>query len=451
MEDAIWVAVREDLRTRVGRDSFRNWIEQLEFKRIEDQCAHFKVPSKFVANWVERSFGDAIRNSFWHNGGKVHRFDFEVQKPKISSIPSDVSALSSSNDLVSDLPELPINRLDERFKFERFVVGKSNELAFNAARRVALGDSVAFNPLFLYSGVGLGKTHLMQAIAWEIQEKRPEKRVLFISAEQFMYRFVQALRAKNMQDFKEIFRSVDVLLVDDVQFIAGKDSTQDEFFYTFNALIEQSKQIIISADRAPGDIQGIEDRVKSRLQWGLMVDIHSADYELRLGILHTKCEFLRRDLPNVVIEEGVLEFLAQKITSNVRVLEGALTRLFAYADLSSKSVSLDLAYDVLADVLRVSKSKVTIEQIIKKTAEFHNIRVSEVVGKRRMQSIAKPRQIAMYLAKRMTTKSLPDIGLAFGGRDHTTVIHSVKKIDELMRHDSETAEIIETLRRQIEA
>ncbi len=449
MSEAMWTTVKEDLRGRIGRDSFRNWIEQMEFCGMTDQSANFSVPSKFFADWVERSFGQQIQSAFWDHGGKVVRLEFQINEVTAPAPVKEAPKIAApSND---ELPDLPSNTLDARYKFDRFVVGKSNELAFAAAKRVADGEGVNFNPLFLYSGVGLGKTHLMHAIAWGILERDPSKRVLFLSAEQFMYRFVQALRSKTMQDFKEIFRSVDVLLVDDVQFIAGKDSTQDEFFYTFNALVDQNKQIIISADRAPGDIEGIEDRIRSRLQWGLMVDIHPTDYELRLGILQSKAEFQLRDHPHLALEEGVLEFLAQRISSNVRVLEGSLTRLFAYADLTGKPVSLDLAYDILADILRVSKTKVTVEHIIKKTAEFNNIRVSDLIGARRTQAIARPRQMAMYLAKTLTTKSLPDIGRAFGGRDHTTVIHAVRKIEDLSRHDSEMAESLEALRRQLEA
>ena len=451
MADAIWVAVKDDLRGKIGQDSFRNWIEQLEFISLDGQSARFQVPSAFVGNWVERNFGDLIRNQFWSHGGKVLRLEFDVKPAEMAAVSKPSIEAPSFEMLAPTMPELPASTLDQRFRFENFVVGKSNELAFSAAKRIAEGEKVTFNPLFLYSGVGLGKTHLMHAIAWEILERDPEKRVLFLSAEQFMYRFVQALRTKSMQDFKEIFRSVDVLLVDDVQFIAGKDSTQDEFFYTFNALVDQNKQIIISADRAPGDIEGIEDRIRSRLQWGLMVDIHPTDYELRLGILHSKSEFLARDMPKVQIESGVLEFLAQRISSNVRVLEGALTRLFAYADLTGKPVSLEMAYDSLADILRVSKTKVNLDHIIKKTAQAYDLRVSDMIGKRRTRNIAHPRQIAMYMAKTLTTKSLPDIGQAFGGRDHTTVIHAVRKVEDLVKHDSAIAEEVETLRRQLEA
>ncbi|PJN95678.1 chromosomal replication initiator protein DnaA, partial [Amaricoccus sp. HAR-UPW-R2A-40] len=347
-----------------------------------------------------------------------------------------------------DLPQSP---LDARFTFDTFVVGKPNELAHAAARRVADRDSVSFNPLFLYGGVGLGKTHLMHAIAWGVRQSDPSARILYLSAEQFMYRFISALRFKEMHGFKELFRSVDMLMVDDVQFIAGKDSTQDEFFHTFNALIDQHKQIIISADRAPGEIDGLEERIKSRLQWGLVVDLHPTDYELRLGILQSKAEAQLLEHPGVTIGSGVMEFLAHRISSNVRVLEGALNRLFAFASLVGRDINLDMTQECLADILRASERKVTIEEILRKVADHYNLRMSDLLSARRARNVARPRQVAMYLAKTLTSRSLPDIGRRFGGRDHTTVIHAVRKIEELKATDSQIAEDVELLRRMLEA
>jgi chromosomal replication initiator protein len=316
---------------------------------------------------------------------------------------------------------------------------------------VADGGPVTFNPLFLYGGVGLGKTHLMHAIAHEIQTSRPELKVLYLSAERFMYQFVQALRDKQVMDFKSLFRSVDVLMVDDVQFIAGKDSTQEEFFHTFNALVDQNKQIVISADRAPGEIKDLEERIKSRLQCGLVVDLHPTDYELRLGVLQQKADFYRGQYKNLQIVPGVLEFLAHRITSNVRVLEGALTRLFAFASLVGREITLDLAQDCLADILRASDRKLTIEEIQRKVAEHYNIRLSDMIGPKRMRTIARPRQVAMYLAKQLTSRSLPEIGRRFGGRDHTTIMHGVRKIEELMASDSQLADDLQLLKRLLQS
>jgi chromosomal replication initiator protein len=290
----------------------------------------------------------------------------------------------------------------------------------------------------------------MHAIAWELREKRPDLQVLYLSAEQFMYRFVQALRDREIMDFKNLFRSVDMLMVDDVQFIAGKDSTQEEFFHTFNALVDQNKQIVISADRAPGEIKDLEDRIKSRLQCGLVVDLHPTDYELRLGILQQKAEFYRQQYPGLVISDGVLEFLAHRITTNVRVLEGALTRLFAFASLVGREITLELAQDCLADILRASDRKVTIEEIQRRVADHYSVRLSDLIGPKRLRTIARPRQIAMYLAKQLTPRSLPEIGRRFGGRDHTTIMHGVRRIEELMTTDSQMADDLQLLRRQLE-
>ena len=265
-----------------------------------------------------------------------------------------------------------------------------------------------------------------------------------------MYRFVQALRDRKIMDFKQMFRSVDVLMVDDVQFIAGKDSTQEEFFHTFNALVDQNKQIVISADCAPGDIAKLEDRIKSRLQCGLVVDLHPTDYELRLGILQTRLERYRDQHPDLVVEPGVLEFLAHRINTNVRVLEGALTRLFAFASLVGKPITQDLTQDCLADMLRSFERKVSLEEIKRKVADHYNIRLSDMVGPKRTRCYARPRQVAMYLCKQLTSRSLPEIGRSFGGRDHTTVMHGVRRIDELRLQDAEIADDLELLRRALE-
>ena len=291
----------------------------------------------------------------------------------------------------------------------------------------------------------------MHAIAWEIRRRNPEAKVIYLSAEQFMYRFVQALRFKDMLSFKELFRSVDLLMVDDVQFIAGKDSTQDEFFHTFNALVDQNKQIIISADRAPGEIDGLENRIKSRLQSGLVVDLHPTDYELRLGILQSKAEKHISHYPEVIMSDGVLEFLAHRISTNVRVLEGALTRLFAFASLVGREVNLEMVQECLADILRASDRKVTIDEIIRKVSDHYNLRMTDILSPRRARTVARPRQVAMFLAKTLTSKSLPEIGRRFGGRDHTTVIHAVKKIEDLKSIDNQIAEDVELLRRMLEA
>ena len=444
-----WGNIKQRLLKTVGQNNYTTWIEPMAPGKVAEGIATLLVPTNFFGNYVSQNFSDLILHELRAEGVDVSRLNFALvpQKDEVMQKPTARPAqkAAKSSNPVTTAP------LDPRFSFDNFVVGKPNELAHAAAKRVAEGGPVTFNPLFLYGGVGLGKTHLMHAIAQELKERKPNMNVLYLSAEQFMYRFVQALRDRKMMDFKEIFRSVDVLMVDDVQFIAGKDSTQEEFFHTFNALVDQNKQIIISADRAPTDIKDLEDRVKSRLQCGLVVDLHPTDYELRLGILQTKVETQRKTYPGLEVDDGVLEFLAHRITSNVRVLEGALTRLFAFASLVGREINMELTQDCLADVLRDSERKISVEEIQRKVSEHYNIRLSDMIGPKRLRSYARPRQVAMYLCKQMTSRSLPEIGRRFGGRDHTTVMHGVKRIEELKVSDGQIAEDLELLRRALES
>ena len=468
MTHATWGLKREELIKRIGRNNYVTWIEPLKFAGLINGVARFDVPTTFFGDWVKRNFGDQIVSHLNDTGAEVSRVEFAVTLtepvngfrplPREPLAALDKPAEKAAAGIGAKPPrraaaaddDLPGAPLDARFTFDSFVVGKPNELAHAAARRVAEGGPVSFNPLFLYGGVGLGKTHLMHAIAHDLQARKPELRVLYLSAEQFMYRFVQALRERQVMDFKELFRSVDVLMVDDVQFIAGKDSTQEEFFHTFNALVDQNKQIVISADRAPGEIKGLEDRIQSRLQCGLVVDLHPTDYELRLGILQKKAEFYRQQYKGLEISGGVLEFLAHRITTNVRVLEGALTRLFAFASLVGREITLELTQDCLADILRASDRKLTIEEIQRKVADHYNIRLSDMIGPKRLRNIARPRQVAMYLSKQLTPRSLPEIGRRFGGRDHTTIMHGVRKIEELMATDSQLSDDLLLLRRLLQ-
>ena len=453
----IWESISERLKREIGQSAFENWLKPLKFIEISDKRAIFRSPTGFIGDWVNRNYGEKIVSAFQSDGFQIDRLEFmSIIQPRGESKRTHakvdfIKKTEPKRGLIESDSELPVSPLDKRFTFESFVVGKPNELAHAAARRVAESDSVSFNPLFLYGGVGLGKTHLMHAIAWKVRAQKKQSKILYLSAEQFMYRFVQALRFKDMHGFKQLFRSVDMLMVDDVQFIAGKESTQDEFFHTFNALIDQGKHIVISADRAPGEIDGLEERIKSRLAWGLVVDLHPTDYELRLGILQAKIETHSVYHPEVVISDGILEFLAHRISSNVRVLEGALTRLFAFASLVGKEIDMDMVQECLADILRVSDRKVTIEEIIRKVADHYNLRMTDLMSARRSRSIARPRQVAMFLSKMLTSKSLPEIGRRFGGRDHTTVIHAVRKIEELKFVDAQLSEEVEILRRMLEA
>ena len=448
----LWDRASDALRDRIGSNNHTAWIAPLALTGIESGEALITTPTRFISDWVQRHYAEAIREALIEAGASIGRLSFQVAAPRRAATtarkPAGAAQPAAARNPADQDMSAP---LDARFTFDNFVVGKPNELAHAAARRVAEGGPVTFNPLFLYGGVGLGKTHLMHAIASDMRARRPEARVLYLSAEQFMYRFVQALRERTVMDFKEMFRTVEVLMVDDVQFIAGKESTQEEFFHTFNALVDQGKQIVISADRAPGEIKDLEDRIKSRLQCGLVVDLHPTDYELRLGILQTKTDAFRAQYAGLCIEPGVLEFLAHRITSNVRVLEGALQRLFAFASLVGRKIDMELTQDCLADILRASDRKLSIEDIQRRVAEHYNIKLADLVGQKRVRTIARPRQVAMYLAKQMTTRSLPEIGRRFGGRDHTTIMHGVRKIEELCADDHGLAEDVQLLRRALEA
>ena len=454
MTEETWGQVRDELLRIVGKNNFSTWIAPLELTGVDGGIARFDAPTRFMRDWVSRNYADHILRELSKLGAPVDRV--EIRVPELRPIPAKAIIEKPEPKprkvvRAADEAELPGAPLDARFTFDSFVVGKPNELAHAAARRVAEGGPVTFNPLFLYGGVGLGKTHLMHAIAHELSLRCPEKRVLYLSAEQFMYRFVQALRERQIMDFKELFRSVDVLMVDDVQFIAGKDSTQEEFFHTFNALVDQGKQIVISADRAPGEIKDLEERIKSRLQCGLVVDLHPTDYELRLGILQSKVEHYRNQYRGLTLSPGVLEFLAHRITTNVRVLEGALMRLYAFASLVGREIDLDLVQECLSDILRTSEKRLSIEEIQRKVAEHYNVRLSDMIGPKRLRTIARPRQVAMYLCKQLTSRSLPEIGRRFGGRDHTTIMHGIRKIDELMAADSQMADDIQLLKRLLQS
>ncbi|MBF9057466.1 chromosomal replication initiator protein DnaA [Rhodobacterales bacterium HKCCA1065] len=453
-----WADVCNELQSAIGKNNFKSWIEPIEFDRIDARIARFRVPTNFFGTWVSQKFGDVILRHLHGAGLAVDRLEFLVQSapqtPNAPQTPAVEAPVQSAPDLsaaISADADMPLSNLNPAYTFENFIVGKPNELAHAAARRVAEGGPVAFNPLFLYGGVGLGKTHLMHAIAWELTKNKPNQRIHYLSAEQFMYRFVRALREKDTIGFKQMFRSVDVLMVDDVQFIAGKNSTQEEFFHTFNALVELGKQIIISGDRAPVDMEDLDSRIASRLQCGLVVDLHPTDYELRLGILQSKLETQRQRYRDLQIADGVLEFIAHRVSSNVRVLEGALTRLCAFADLVGAEITLDLTQECLSDILRATSRKVTMDEIIKKTCDYYKVRPADLMSPNRARNIVRPRQMAMYLCKKYTTRSLPEIGRKFGGRDHTTILHGVRKIEELMSTDSQFVEDAELLRRLLEA
>ena len=434
-----WGRVTQRMRHDIGDAAWRNWIKPLRVNRLEAGTLTLETDSTLTRERVNSQYADRLR--------VISAAEFKAMASGVNHVEVRIAkALAQQTDRPHRMSEQkPVEKtpskdksydlsagLDPRYTFANFVVGKPNELAFAVARRTAESEKVAFNPLFLYGGVGLGKTHLMHAIAWHIRQQNPARKVMYLSAEKFMNRFVQALRFRDTISFKEQFRSVDVLMIDDVQFISGKESTQEEFFHTFNALVEDGRQVIVSADKSPTDLEGMEERLRSRLGWGMVADIHPADYELRLGILQSKAEQAQ-----VEISDKVLEFMAHRIVSNVRELEGALNRILAHAMLIGREITIDSTADLLADLLRASSRQISVDVIQKRVAAHYGVRVSEMFSARRARNIARPRQIAMYLAKNLTSLSYPEIGRQFGGRDHTTVMHAVKTIENLMKSDAQ--------------
>jgi len=450
-----WARVRGQLRQELGEAAFRSWLKPLTLASRRGAELRLAVPTRFMRDWIAGHYADRLKDLWRGEDPSIQAVEIIVdtrepargageavaRRPAAETAKPDAAGNGARGD-----PDDQIGAsLDARLTFDNFVVGKPNVLAYTAAQRIAEASQVTFNPLYLYGGVGLGKTHLMHAIAWHIRRRAPERRVIYLSAEVFMYRFIRALRDKTVMTFKEQFRSVDVLMIDDVQFISGKESTQEELFHTFNALVDQNRQVVISADKSPSDLEGVEERMRSRLGWGLVADIHPTTYELRLGILQAKAERLKAELPG-----KVLEFIAHKVTGNVRELEGALNRLVADERWIGRPITLETTQEALHDLLRASDRRVSIEEIQKRVAEHYNIKFSDMHSARRARAVARPRQIAMYLCKLLTTRSLPEIGRKFGGRDHTTVMHAVRKIEELSRVDSSFAEDVELLRRMLE-
>lgn len=441
-----WERVRERLRAEFGEATFNTWLKGLTFVTVGGGRLTLGAGTRYAREYVLANYSDRLRGICREEWPTVLGLEIVVQnRPQVGQAVSPAIMRPRENnggDVIMGSP------LDPRYTFENFIVGPPNEFAHAAARRVAESQNTPYNPLFIYGGVGLGKTHLMHAIGWHLQRQRPDRKVVYLSSEQFFVRFVGALRNKDTMAFKQQFRAVDVLMVDDVQFLIGKESTQDEFYNTFNALADQNKQMIFTADKSPADLDKIDERLRSRLGWGLVADIHPSDYELRLGILQSKALTMGS---SGQMPDKVLEFLAHRVTSNVRELEGALNRLLAHHNLVGRPITLEMAQDVLRDLLRASDRRVNIEDIQKRVAEHYNIRLADMSSPRRARAVARPRQVAMWLCKQLTPRSLPEIGRKFGGRDHTTVMHAVRKIDELRRTDKTLAEDLEMLRRMLES
>ncbi len=440
----VWNIVKERMRADLGETVWRNWIKVLALNSCTEGLVKLTTTSTLVASRVTGQYADRLRIHWQAECPDITDIQIEVSRhaPVMPEKPdNDSKPLIIHDNIRPDSGDQLGGVLDLRMTFDNFVVGKSNELAYTAALRAAEAEVPLFNPLFLHGGVGLGKTHLMHAIAWHIKERHPHRKVVYLSAEKFMYRFIRALRYRDTMQFKEQFRSVDVLMVDDVQFISGKEATQEEFFHTFNALIDQNRQIILSADQSPTNLAGMEERLRSRLNWGMVADIHPTTFELRLGIIQNRVEQDAIDLP-----PKVMEYLARKITSNVRELEGAINRLSAQSTLLGLPITIDTVHEVLGDLLRASNARLSLEAIQREVAKYYNIRISEMHSRRRAREIVHPRQIAMYLAKNLTNCSYPQIGASFGDRDHTTVMHAVRKIDDMITEDQQTSEDVKMIR-----
>jgi chromosomal replication initiator protein len=455
-----WARVRGRLQQEVGDVEYRTWLRQMTLAAVDGDEVTVYLPTRFLRDWVRSQYGDKLDTLWRLESSEIRRVDLRVAPQAAPGAPLAAS-LVTEKPAEAPAPE-PRTRaeerieakhelyasLDPRFSFEAFVVGKPNEFAYACARRVAERPaSPEFNPLFLYGGVGLGKTHLMHAMGLELARRvgPAPTTVAYMSAEKFMYRFIGAIRSQSTMEFKETLRSVDVLMVDDLQFLIGKDNTQEEFFHTFNALIDAGKQIVVSADKSPSDLNGLEDRLRTRLGCGMVADLHATTFELRISILEAKAT-----RAGVAVPPRVLEFLAHKITTNVRELDGALNRLIAHANLFNRPVTLEATQEVLHDILKAHDRRVTIEEIQKRVAEHFSIRLTDMSSARRARAVARPRQVAMYLAKQLTSRSLPEIGRKFGNRDHTTVMHAVARVTEIMGVDAAFAEDVELLRRLLE-
>ncbi|WP_240810637.1 chromosomal replication initiator protein DnaA [Formicincola oecophyllae] len=474
---AAWVKVRDHLRAVIGAAEYDSWLKRLGAGPFVDGELVLHLPSRFLCDWVRDKYGARIKALLAQEEGSIKRIAFKVTPrtkaarqagkgtkkvdpqsdgaedtlfPEVEQAPDLLATMGegafaahrAGQDQPAHGPDDPGVMFDPRFTFDTFVVGRPNEVAYACARRVAESPATpGFNPLFLYGGVGLGKTHLMHAIGADLIE-RGKVSVSYMSAEKFMYRFIASIRSQSTMEFKRQLRSVDVLMIDDFQFLIGKDNTQEEFFHTFNALIDAGRQIVVSADKSPSDLSGLEDRLRTRLGCGMVADLHDPTFELRLSILVDKIKGREELVP-----AAVLEFLAHRIDGSVRELVGALNRLIAHAELVGRPVNLETAQHVLRDLLAAHERTTSIEEIQRRVAEHWNVRVTDMISSRRVRTVARPRQAAMYLAKQLTPYSLPDIGRAFGNRDHTTVMHAIKAVGTLMAKDAEFRESMEMLNR----
>ncbi|MFH1853810.1 MAG: chromosomal replication initiator protein DnaA [Candidatus Omnitrophota bacterium] len=432
----IWDKILEHVKQEIGERAFENWLTQTRLASITEECLVVEVPSNFFKDWIYDHYRDVLNISVLKTIGKGIPVRFEVnektnilpRKPNIDTQPA-----------VKQGPKKAFY-LNPRYTFEGFVVGSSNRFAHAATLAIAESPAKAYNPLFIYGGTGLGKTHLMQASCHYISETHKELKLFYTSSESFTNELISAIQHRTTSKFREKYRNVDVLLIDDIHFIAGKESTQEEFFHTFNALYDAHKQIVLSSDRSPKIIPGLEERLVSRFEWGLVTDVQLPDFETRIAILKKKAE-----RNSVTLPENILYFIAENIKTNIRELEGALIKVIAYASLENKLVSLELVKDILKDALSEKEKKISIELIQKRVADYFDIKISDMKAKKRNKQIVYPRQIAMYISRELTNMTLPDIGECFGGRDHSTVIHAYDKIQADFKKNQNVKNLINRL------
>ena len=446
-----WEIIQSEMKDKFGGDIYESWLRKINFVDEFKNYVLISVSTRFIRDWIASRYLDQILQIIKLHNKDIIRIEFTIIKKKHETI-EDQNPLKNKNiDInknVSFLKDsyLQYNRIDPNKNFENFILGSSNKLAFEASKKVAQ-DLAHYNPLYLYSGVGMGKTHLLNAIALSLKEKN---KVKFISAERFMYQFVKSIKSNEMVKFKDYFRNTDALLIDDIQFMNGKEAMQEEFFHTFNALLDKDSQIIVTADRPPNKLSRIQERIKSRFSGGLVVDIQNPDYELRYKIIKAKTEELKLLYSNQInISEEIQKFISSEIRTSIRELVGALNRIISFSRIYNKIPSLTETKVILKDLLNLSENKVTIDLIQIIVCKFFKISKNEMLSSRRSRYLVRPRQTAIYLAKLLTSKSLPEIGRAFSNRDHTTVIHSVKTIEKLRKEDNELNFNIDSLKNKI--
>ncbi|QCX33589.1 chromosomal replication initiator protein DnaA [Caloramator sp. E03] len=439
----LWQKVLNIIKSELSEIGFNTWIKCLEPLKLTQETLFLAAPNEFTKNILEARYKDLISNAIKLTSSK--HYDIKIVLPE-DDIFKNVEKNSSENVKEKTIDDTSNSMLNPKYTFDSFVVGNSNRFAHAASLAVAESPAKAYNPLFIYGGVGLGKTHLMHAIGHYVLNTNPNAKVVYVSSEKFTNELINSIKDDKNIEFRNKYRNVDILLIDDIQFIAGKERTQEEFFHTFNALYEANKQIIISSDRPPKEIPTLEDRLRSRFEWGLIADIQPPDFETRIAILKKKA-----DVENLSIPNEVMVYIANKIQSNIRELEGALIRVVAYSSLANKEISVDLATEALKDIISNKNSKqITIELIQDVVSSYFNLRAEDFKSKRRTKNVAYPRQIAMYLSRKLTDLSLPKIGEEFGGRDHTTVIHAFEKITESLETDPALKDTIDELTKKIQ-